>query len=80
VDGAHDYEAVKSDIQRWVPSVVPGGIVAFHDYGNHDRLPFTAGVQPAVDELMTDGWQPAGLVESIKIFRKQGGHNANLEY
>ena len=72
VDGAHDYEAVKSDIVGWTPAVVPGGIVAFHDYGNHDLIPWTAGVKQAVDEMMTDGWQAAGAVGSIKMFRRAG--------
>lgn len=71
IDGAHDYEAVKSDIQRWAPAVVPGGLVAFHDYGNHDLIPWTAGVKMAVDELMIEPeWLPAGGDGSVKVFRK----------
>ncbi len=70
VDGAHDYAAVKSDIRRWTPSVVTGGTVAFHDYDN--GLPFTAGVRPAVDELMDgDAWSVVGRVDSIKAFQKK---------
>jgi predicted O-methyltransferase YrrM len=31
VDGSHDYELVLEDFEKWVPKVVDGGWVAFHD-------------------------------------------------
>lgn len=31
VDGAHEYEAVKSDFEKWFPKVIEGGVMAFHD-------------------------------------------------
>jgi MMP 1-O-methyltransferase len=31
VDGSHDYDLVLEDFQKWVPKVVEGGWVAFHD-------------------------------------------------
>jgi len=31
IDGNHDYKAVLQDFNEWSPSVVKGGIVAFHD-------------------------------------------------
>jgi MMP 1-O-methyltransferase len=31
IDGAHDYESVKKDIQDWFPRLVVGGTVSFHD-------------------------------------------------
>jgi predicted O-methyltransferase YrrM len=31
IDGDHSYQGVKSDI-RWCDFVIPGGIIAFHDY------------------------------------------------
>jgi MMP 1-O-methyltransferase len=31
VDGAHEYELVLEDFEKWVPKVVEGGVVAFHD-------------------------------------------------
>lgn len=45
IDGDHSYEACKSDIRSWLPSVKPGAIVSFHDYAN------PCGVRQAVDEL-----------------------------
>lgn len=31
VDGSHEYELVLEDFEKWVPKVVDGGSVAFHD-------------------------------------------------
>jgi predicted O-methyltransferase YrrM len=31
VDGSHDYDLVLEDFEKWVPKVVDGGWVAFHD-------------------------------------------------
>jgi MMP 1-O-methyltransferase len=31
IDGAHQYELVRQDFERWVPKVVDGGYVALHD-------------------------------------------------
>jgi predicted O-methyltransferase YrrM len=31
VDGSHEYELVLEDFEKWVPKVVDGGWVAFHD-------------------------------------------------
>jgi predicted O-methyltransferase YrrM len=31
VDGSHEYELVLDDFEKWVPKVVDGGWVAFHD-------------------------------------------------
>ena len=31
VDGSHEYELVLEDFEKWVPKVVEGGWVAFHD-------------------------------------------------
>ena len=50
IDGDHSYGACKVDIERWVPWVVDGGLIFFHDYGT----PHTPGVVQAVDEAMGD--------------------------
>lgn len=48
IDGSHEYQDVKDDIEAWLPKVKIGGILAGDDYGigNH------AGVKQAVDELL----------------------------
>mgnify|MGYP003335234449 CR=1 FL=1 len=33
IDADHSYEAVKQDIQTWLPKVRHGGVLAGHDYG-----------------------------------------------
>jgi len=52
VDGLHAYEAVKTDIEDWVPRVILGGIIVFDDYYPLGEHP---GVQEAVDEIVASG-------------------------
>ena len=47
VDGSHEYDYVKKDIEALIPFVKSGGWVMFHDYH-----PQSAGVKPAVDEWL----------------------------
>jgi cephalosporin hydroxylase len=47
VDGAHHYDAVHSDLELYVPKVVPGGFVFIDDYG-----PYYPDVIRAVDEFL----------------------------
>lgn len=69
IDGDHSYKATRDDIAIWVPLVIDGGIIAFHDYGTKH----TPGVVRAVDEAMGDyeclGFdrEPDGV---LKVFRK----------
>ncbi|MFC1631539.1 class I SAM-dependent methyltransferase [Candidatus Omnitrophota bacterium] len=49
IDGDHDYEGVKRDIQDWLPLVKDKGIVCFHDYRDFP------GVIQAVDEVRQQG-------------------------
>ncbi len=44
VDGSHEEELVREDFEKWVPKVVDGGVVAFHDTTWH------AGVRKVVAE------------------------------
>ena len=46
IDGSHDYESVKKDIQAWLPKVKSGGVLAGDDYATWP------GVKQAVDELL----------------------------
>ncbi|HKF14593.1 MAG TPA: class I SAM-dependent methyltransferase [Gaiellaceae bacterium] len=38
VDGSHEEEDVRHDFDTWIPKVVDGGIVAFHDTTWHDGV------------------------------------------
>lgn len=50
IDGNHDYDFVKEDIELWLPKIRRGGILAGHDYHlTGERFP---GVKRAVDELL----------------------------
>jgi len=44
IDADHQYEAIKNDIEKWLPKVKKGGLIAGHDYGTHP------GVSKAVNE------------------------------
>ncbi len=57
IDGGHDYESVKRDIDLACDALLPGGLLAFHDY----MRPQDPGVTKAVDELVYQG----GVIEQI---------------
>ena len=46
IDGAHQYELVKQDFERWVPKVVENGVVVMHDTTSFD------GVKQVAEEEM----------------------------
>ena len=48
IDAAHEYEAVKKDIELWLPKIKQGGLIAGDDYQTWP------GVKQAVDELLPD--------------------------
>jgi hypothetical protein len=45
LDAGHSYEAVKQDLEAWIPKVKPGGVIAGHDFVNP-----AYGVLQAVNE------------------------------
>lgn len=49
IDGAHEYDAVKTDILFWQSRIAKGGLLCGHDYT------WCAGVKKAVDELFGEG-------------------------
>jgi len=49
IDGAHNYNAIRADIDAWLPKVKPGGYIGGHDYGNNEPGEVN-GVKKAVDE------------------------------
>jgi len=64
VDASHSYEACKADALAWIPHIIDGGIIAFHDYW--DRWNY--GVIEAVDEVM-EGFERIMLVSCLIAFR-----------
>jgi len=66
VDGSHSKEGVIADANVWGPHLSPGGVMAFHDYGNPLH-----GVTEAVDEVMQgEGWTHVGLVGTLTAYQK----------
>ncbi len=66
IDGNHDYDFVKEDIELWLPKVRSGGILAGHDYDlRGERF---SGVKRAVDELL--GSNISIGKDSVWLYRK----------
>jgi len=66
VDGGHNHDTIRWDIEAWLPKVRRGGIMAFHDYGIGGPC-YLKGVNDVVDELMV-GHEVVLHVETIKAF------------
>lgn len=69
IDGDHSKAAVLADMLGWLPKVNPGGVVAFHDYGNISFV-WCQGVSEAVNEWDWSGWTEIPAAGSIKAYRK----------
>jgi predicted O-methyltransferase YrrM len=51
VDGSHERELTIRTFEAWRPALAPGGVIAFHDYGNE----LYPGVTEAIEELGLEG-------------------------
>lgn len=65
IDGGHDYEVVKQDIERFAP--ITRTLLLFHDYSD---LPMHEGVKRALDEWETDEWEKIDQVDTISVYRR----------
>ena len=72
IDGDHTYEGAKSDLDGFLPHLVTGGVVAYHDALNNFPGPIRVFVE---DVLRSDRFGPAGFVQSIAWaqFRPEDG-------
>jgi predicted O-methyltransferase YrrM len=67
IDGAHDYENAKRDLELVYPSLQPGSRIAFHDVGNPDF----PGLITLMDELKRrSDVERTDHVGSITVFKK----------
>lgn len=64
LDGAHDYENVKTDIAAWWPLVRPGGVLAGDDYDTVEH----PGVIQAVNEFAEEGGHVVRLTTDYNRF------------
>ena len=55
LDAQHHYEAVKEDIELWLPKVKSGGVISGDDYADVQERDNIFGVKRAVDEFVKDG-------------------------
>ena len=66
IDADHAEEPFGKDLSAYVRKMLPGGIIAFHDY-EPDRF----AVKPLVDEWWNVAqWECLGLVDSLIAFRR----------
>jgi len=66
VDADHAYEAVKDDLTRWCPFLLPGGLLIMHDVLDEHFL----GVTRAAAELLREGWQVVTSAGSAVALRR----------
>lgn len=64
IDANHEEIGVEEDCRMWLPKVVSGGVVCFHDYG----LGYE-GLMHQVDKY-TRGWKDLGIWDTLAIRRK----------
>jgi uncharacterized protein YbcV (DUF1398 family) len=66
IDGLHDYVDVACDFSHFERWLVPGALVAFHDYSDH-----YPGVKSFVNHLLATGaYEPVRRVESMAVVRR----------
>lgn len=71
IDAGHDEANVFRDVERWVPRVMPGGIVAFDDYPQGpDWLDSCHWAVRQAAENVTASWEHIGSWEGLLIRRK----------
>lgn len=66
IDGAHEYEFVKLDFEKWFPFLIDGGIMAFHD------ATVALGVKKVVEKFIfkSNNFKNVGIVNSIVLGQK----------
>ena len=70
IDAGHDEANVRADCERWIPALVPGGLLAAHDYDDpYNPQSAHWAVRHYVDHL-TGHWTPVGLWGGLLLRRR----------
>lgn len=79
IDGDHELEGACKDIVNWLPHVIPGGLLAVHDYDKgrltyglgvgHPHPLVLEGVDKAVQILLLDYYPLVSQVDSLITFQ-----------
>ena len=78
IDGAHEYENVKGDIEQWARHVKPGGFILFHDVAcmsNKMPHPLHHEVSRAINEWFAGKehmWRIVNMADSVMVFKRVG--------
>ena len=75
IDGAHEYEAVKKDIENWWPKLKPEGVMLGDDF---DLESVSEAVRQMMTKLNTEGFSVNGSREQT-WFTSKGQHHKKLE-
>ena len=72
VDGSHDYDEVKLDLELWTPKMKDGGCMAFHDTVNS----VWPGVPRAVREVVykSSRFRNLRLIDTMTICERADGN------
>ena len=66
IDGDHSYEAVRLDLKVWLPKVVEGGVLAFHD-----SIQFSGVARMLTEHVFpSPGFADGRLCRSLTVVRK----------
>jgi len=73
IDADHSLHGIPRDVANWPDHIMPGGILAFHDY---DVTNPRVVVKAVVDAWQYDAqWEDLGLVGSTQAYRRPRGNN-----
>jgi len=69
IDAGHTEDRFPKDLAAYAPRIMPGGIIAFHDYKTYEDRGFVIGKH--VDAwVKREGWEKLGRAGSVIAFRR----------
>lgn len=76
IDACHNETGIGRDLQTWPKTIMPGGIIAYHDYGA-SKCP---DIKRCVDNWQHQAnWEPLTVVGSTAAYKRpDGGHGETV--